>query len=317
MKITIEEILDKKIKTLKQSGAFENENKELAELLNIAKSFYELPKKHTPNPNMQKKFMLIPAKVFWYSWFHFSKLATVSMSAILLFSTAGVAGYVAWHSVPGQALFAVKRSAEKLQLKFATTPEKKANLYVEFSKKRLMDAQKILNNPDSEPEFTKAVINELVIQTKNTVDAVQTITKNESLDKAKPMINSLENITAKQDQLIKEIKPNGNSEIVAKAKESANESAIKLAEIKKYIEIATNEQTLVELKNVKNPKEEIKGTSTPESSKENILKNSTSTVLNNSKVILEKEEKFELPKIDPNTVTGSFIIEDPSPQFAP
>lgn len=314
MKTIIEEILNQKLKALKQGNVFENEDKELSELLKIAKSLYELPRKAIPEPAMQRKFMLAPAKIFWYSWFHFSKLATVSMSAILLFSAAAATGYAAWQSVPGQALFTVKKSAEKLQLKFATTPEKKASLYVEFSQKRLMDAQKVLNNPNSEPEFTKAAISELVNQTKNTVDAVQTITKSESLDKAKPMVSSLENITAKQDQLIKEIKPNGNSEIVAKAKESASESATKLAEIKKYIEVASNEQALVNLNNkekAKKAEEEIKGTTTPDQIQ---IATSTSATSSIPRIIKKTEEARE---IDPNTVTGSFIIEDPSPQFAP
>jgi alpha-L-fucosidase len=314
METTIEEILDQNIKASKQGSVLKNDDKELLELLNVADSLYKLPKKAIPKPAMQRKFMLAPVKILWYSRFHFSKLATVSMSAILLFSAAGATGYAAWHSVPGQALFAIKKSAEGLQLKFAATPEKKATLYMEFSQKRLMDAQKVLNNPNSEPEFTKAAISELINQTKNTVDAVQTITKNESLDKAKPMVNALENITAKQDQLIKEIKPEGNSDIVAKAKESASESATKLAEIKKYIEVATNEQALVNLngkKEAEKTSEEIKGTSTPDQIQTATSTSATST----TPKIIEKIE--EVPKIDPNTVTGSFIIEDPAPQFVP
>ena len=161
----LENIFDKALLELQNGASLEEallkcqpEQTNLAEGLQLAEKLTKLPKKSVPSPAMQRKYVLAPAKAAWYHWLHLSRWAMASTSLVLLLSAIAGTGYAAYNSMPGQALFAVKKTAENLQLQFATSPEKKIALQVEFSKKRLMEAEKILKNPDTSPETAKAAM---------------------------------------------------------------------------------------------------------------------------------------------------------------
>ena len=328
----LDKIFDKAFSELKNGSSLEEallkcqpEQENLAEYLTLAKKLHELPKTIAPQPVMQRKYMLVPERLVRFAWLRLPSMATsISIGTLLLISAFGATGYAASNSLPGQTLFAVKKSAENLQLKFASSPEKKVTLQVEFSKKRLMEAQQVISDPKAQPQATKQAINELVSQTKNTVEAVQVITEKEpSPEKSTPIVISLENITAQQQKLINDIKTSGDTTDIAKAKETTNENVTKLAEIKKYIQVASSERSgLVNLNKVddsqqtdNNGKETIQGTSTQENLNSAVKENKEKA--SSTQINIESSQVPEAPKIDPNTVTGSYIIEDPAPQYVP
>ena len=301
-----------------EEAVFEySETKEkLLPLLKISADLLNLPKNPVPQPAMQKKFMLVPAKSkARFGWFSFPLLAGIGSTLVVLCLIG--TGYAALQSLPGENLFKVKKSAENLQLKFASSPQAKITLQVEIAQKRLNEAEAVLNNPGSNKEQQQAVIKELISSTSKTIAAVDNIAKSNPASENKPLVNSLENINNKQQELLKEIKTDdalANSEGAG----SAEENASKLAEIKKYFAVADSEQTLTDLNSGGTVK------TTPAHSTNTQTTTATSTPVPEVKgasSTLEKiaGEKSDDPKVapNPNTVTGSFIFEDPAPQFSP
>ncbi|MBI5530287.1 MAG: hypothetical protein HY918_02190 [Candidatus Doudnabacteria bacterium] len=360
------------------------EKDELSSLLDLSASLMNLPKNPVPTPLMQRKYILTPEKKLWFAWIHISKLATVSMSVMLLVSTLAVTGYAAYNSGPGQTLFAVKKSAEQVQLVLTYSQDEKANLQIEITKKRLDEAQKIFQDPTSNIEQEKAALSELANQTSTAIAVVNTVTQTSPKAQSNhPLIASLEDLTKKQQNLISAIKPNSEiQEAASGALTALNQSTAKISEIKESIAVAANEQTLAALaqdpnsvsvsgliNNISKDKITIDKT-TFELSDKTIVKDSEGKVLPASQlltamnvsvsgiksetklvakeIIINKDEANE-PEVksasttitstttvgknaststatvdeqkpsststDPSKATGSFIFEDPLPQY--
>ena len=71
---------------------------------------------------------------------------------MLLISALSVTVYQASNSIPGNALFALKKGGENLQLILASSQTQKASLQVAIAQQRLSDAQQIFNDPASNTE---------------------------------------------------------------------------------------------------------------------------------------------------------------------
>ncbi|MFA5991582.1 MAG: DUF5667 domain-containing protein, partial [Candidatus Doudnabacteria bacterium] len=188
-------------------------------------------------------------KSLWFAWLHLSRLAAASTAAMLLLSAFAVTGYAAYNSAPGQTLFAVKKSAEKLQMVLAYNQNQKASLQIEITQKRLDEAREILQNPASNIEQEKAALTELTAQTNNAIEVINTVTTNNpKANDNHPLLSSLETITKQQQALLKEIKPNGEiNEAAGTALVALNKNSAKISEIKQSIAIASNDQTLAKL----------------------------------------------------------------------
>lgn len=292
------------------------EQEHLAENLVLAQKLAQLPKKTVPAPAMRRKYALAPVKTAWYQWLHFSRLATVSMSLALFLSAVAGTGYAAYYSLPGQTLFAVKKTAENLQLQFASSQENKISLQVEFSKKRLLDAEKILKNPDSSPETAQAAVQELKQQTKNTLDAVSAAGKNDlNPQQAKTLVKTLETIATDQEKLAKEVKADSSKDLAANVEASAKV-------INNYIQVATNE---LEKSNIK----QAQKSSLDDSRVQNQDTASTSPAIDSGekattststlKSLNESGSTTTEPEItvDPNAASSGYIPETPEPQYVP
>ncbi|MDE2311938.1 MAG: hypothetical protein KGJ93_02510 [Patescibacteria group bacterium] len=249
-----EKILDQALLELHQGSSTDKvfskypQNKaELAPLLSLAQNLSELPKKNTPLGAMRRKYALTPVKTVWYQSARVFRLASVSASAMLLLAVLVGTGYAASISKPGQTLFGLKKSAEHLQMVFALNPQQKLALQLEIAQKRLDDARAILNNPQADPAQRAAALAELTSETQNSVDAADQAAKNQTtalaLSKDQPLLNSLETITSQQQALAKRLQP----QIAQSAIDAAKKNAAKVAEIKKYLAVADNEQTLAQL----------------------------------------------------------------------
>jgi hypothetical protein len=239
---------------LLQKGRFKEEvllelaefKNELAPLLEISTSLLALPKNVAPRPAMQRKYMLAPSKGFWLTWIHISKFAGISMSAMLLVSALTVTGYATFKSSPGQTLFAVKKSAEKLQLILAYNQDKKASIQVQITQNRLNEAKEIFSNPTSNIAQEQAALTELSDQTSNAVAAINTVAINDpKSNKNHPLLASLESIAKEQQNLLTDIKPGGQIQAAANsALKTLNQNSEKISKIKQYVAIASNDQAL-------------------------------------------------------------------------
>lgn len=316
----LEQIFDKALLELKKGASLEDailkcqpEQKNLAENLEIAVRLSKMPKIKIPQPSMQRKYALAPIKQAWYLSIHISRFVTVSMSILLLLSAGVGTGYAAWNSLPGQPLFMVKRNAEQLRIKFASTQIEKTNLQVELSKKRLTEARQALKDPSINTEVAQASIKELEKQTKTTLDTAKSIAKEtDGTKQANSIITSLELLAKEQESLVKDAKTDGKKDVLAEAEETAKENVKQIAEVKNYILTAANgEADLVDLKPATVEDEagdKIKGASTAAINTAD-KPSSTSTP--------KIETVFEEIKTAPEKVTGGYILEDPAPQFAP
>ncbi|MCL5666911.1 MAG: DUF5667 domain-containing protein [Patescibacteria group bacterium] len=212
--------------------------------MELAAEVLSMPKKEIPEPSMRRKYLLAPARAAQFSWLRLSRYAWLSYSmAIIVCALAGT-GYAASRSLPGDPLFSVKKTAESLQVKLASNPDDKANLQMELAQKRFSDAEKILKNPYSNPKQEKAALTELITQTQTAIEQANAAAhSNPVSEKTHPLVASLENINVQQQNLIKEAKLGLNAgtdtqSALAAVKENAN----KVAEIKRYISVASNEQ---------------------------------------------------------------------------
>ncbi|HYV33572.1 MAG TPA: DUF5667 domain-containing protein [Candidatus Limnocylindria bacterium] len=229
---------------------FSQYRNELAPLLEISSLLLSVPKNIVPTPQIQRKYAVAKAKSLWLTWAHIPKLAGVTMSIMLLLSAFAVMGYQTLNSSPGQTLFAVKKSAEKLQLILALNQDQKASVQIQIAQKRLSEAQEIFNNPSSGADQKTAALTELTDQTNTAVAEVTTAAKNNpSSDKNHPLLNSLDSITHDQENLLAEIKPDSQIKVAANtALQSLNETTAKISEIKQSVAAADNSQTLAKLK---------------------------------------------------------------------
>lgn len=230
---------------------FPDQAKELEPLLETLSLLVSLPKNISPEPAMQRKYILAPARRLWLGWLPFSRLATISTSVMLLATVFLGTGYAANQSLPGDRLFQLKKTSEQLRMKMTTSPEGKISLQVEINKKRLTEAETVLKDPERDAKSEKAALTELASATRHTIEAVDKAAKeSHSLAKKQDttIVASLENITAQQQELLKQLSPQHETDSEAQiALETSQENIAKIAEIKKYIEAAGNEQSLATL----------------------------------------------------------------------
>jgi len=217
---------------------------ELSPLLDISFQLLTLPKNIVPTPLMRRKYAAAPAKRLWLAWLHVSKFASVSAGLMLLVSVLSVTAYQASKSVPGNALFALKKGEENFRLVLASNQNKKASLQIAIAQQRLNDAQQIFNDPASNADQKTAALNELSAQTASAVAEVNTVAATDpKSDASHPLLNSLDSITQQQKNLLTAIKPDSqiknaaNSALLALGSDTA-----KLSAIKQTIAVASNDQ---------------------------------------------------------------------------
>jgi len=254
----IEQIYDQALQELEQGRSkadvlskYPASTEELERLLNLSLALSAMPKKEIPQPAMQRKYILAPARRVWLQWAAFSRFAAVSTSVLLLAALVGGTGYAAKNSVPGEALFAVKKATEHLQLQLTTNPESKLSLQLEIAQSRLADAQTAINNTQTDPQKQTAALNELAQETKNTADAISQTSGNKTANLSpaqnQPLIASLENITTKQQTLLNNIVAQPKAGVDPSVLSAAKDNITKVAAIQKSLEIAVNEQALASL----------------------------------------------------------------------
>ncbi len=254
----IDYILDKALKDLKSGMPADQivskypEHKELLlGLLQTAEPFMRIPTIPAPEPAMRRLYLTAPAKAsIWTTWMHFSRFAAVSTSMLLLLAAFGATAYGAINSLPGQRLFAVKRTAEQLELKMTNDPVERANLQLALTQRRMNEARQVFENHNENPALEIAALAELSNQTQQTTAEVKTAAlSNLNTAKDHPIVASLQNITKEQQNLLNTIKPDVQAQDAATAAQQANAQTV--TEVNKLIQIATvaQDESLTKLNN--------------------------------------------------------------------
>ncbi len=208
----IEDILDQALLDLKNGLSTEEifskwpkHELELKQLLSVAEQFNSLPKNNIPAPVMQRKYLQVPIKTHaWFAWVHMSRWVNVSIGAVLLIAGFATTAYGAARSLPGQTLFPIRKTAEKIQLHFAKNDIERANIQLKITQERLADAQVVFSSPDSSSEQQAAALDELASQTGTALQTVKSATDNNNQDQS-PIVASLNKISSKQQELIETI----------------------------------------------------------------------------------------------------------------
>lgn len=246
------EIYDQALSMLKKGASeqqvlakFSDSANELSPLLKTTSQFLAVPKNIVPTPLMQRKYIKETPKAFY----HLSRFATFTLVVSFIVSGVVATGFAANQSSPGEALFAVKKTTEKLPLVFAISQDARASLEVHLTEKRFLEAQMILNDPSKNEEQKTAVLNELASQTSVAVLEVSQATKdNPNSESNQPLLSSLDKISKQQQELIKQIEPDSPITVAAsKALETLNETPAQISEIKNTVAVADSDQALAVL----------------------------------------------------------------------
>ncbi len=209
----LEDILDKALLELKQGTPKEvivskwpEHSRQLAAFLAISEQLTALPKNNIPSPVMQRKYLHMPIKnQAWFAWVHMSRFVSVSMASLLLIAGFAATAYGAAKSLPGQILFPLRKTAEQLQLDFASNDIQRANIQLKITKQRLADAQEVFSSPGANPEQQVAALNELTSQTSATLQTVQSVASSNNPQTNSPLVASLNNISDQQQALLQKI----------------------------------------------------------------------------------------------------------------
>lgn len=271
--------------------SFSGTEQEGQALLEIAKKLYSIPKNEVPQPLLRRKYILSTQKKSAFIWAPFSKLLTAGISSLLLVSSCIAIGLMAYTSVPGQKLFTLKHASEQIQLKFTMSEEAKVNLQLQIAQKRLNEAQKVLNDPSIDPRKEKAVLNELITESKNSINTLNQAAKNNTLNQINhPLVASAETLNKQQAELLNTIKADEELDSVTKdALVATKENLNKITEIKNYIAIAGNEASLTFL-DPESEKVSMTGSLT-KLDKNSITVEQTEFILIDSTIIMDSEGK--------------------------
>ncbi len=242
----IEEILDNAIRRTQDTTNPENisvvvssypaevqsELKAMLEIISLARN---LPLKSIPVPNQRRLYLQhSPVPSRWNVFGRYFKLIPTSVAAFILVTAGTALG--AHASLPGDKLFAVKKSYESLQVKLATTPENRAKLQLEIAAQRFEEAQEVLatrNDDDSK----KVALEELSEQTTVALQGIKESAVSIS-EKNPDLVVKAEEITKSQSNLVAKANSNvADTEVIQKSQD--NKAALR--DIKKIIAAANEE----------------------------------------------------------------------------
>lgn len=380
-----------------ETDALSNLSKQEQEILLLMAELKSIPVLNPPKAALRRKYALQAVKQPILKTFIFSFRLALTAAIVAMVSATGGLAYSAVKSLPGEKLFAIKKTAEQLRVKFATSDIQKAYLQVQIAKKRVEEAEKIVAQKENkDPKLELAALKELSFATELAAKQVGTLPPKTIKESPNALLASLEDVSQKEKNLVSSLTPaedgNGGAEDVI-ALSLKNQS--KVSAIKQSVEIAVAEEAVASLssapdttvvvsgqitqiaknkltvektvfvlneqsaiadssghklkpgelklenkvaasgKKVENVLVALKITvlETAETSKptqssnepegevkgENAVKpkpNST-TPASILKPAANEPKQEEESQINPNTATGSFIMEDPKPQFAP
>lgn len=311
-----EEILDKALLELKQGTSkdavllkWPEHRQALEPLLAVTEQFSNLPKNPVPEPAMQRKYLQVPIKTHaWFAWVHVSRLVSVSAAAFLLIAGSAATVYGAARSLPGQTLFPLRKTAEQIQLHFASNDIERANIQLKITQERLADAQEVFSSPHSNTSQQVAALNELNSQTGTALQTVKSVATNNQ--GGSPLAASLKTISTQQQVLLNTITASDKTASTTATQPQAVAMLRAAAADEQKVLISLNQTTAIA-----SSTPEVKGAATGTSTLPSLLVDQTSSTSSTSSAPSHIEKDIPLPQ--PSQAIGTFIPESPAPQFQP
>lgn len=219
---------------------------EFFDLLEIAKLSYSVPTKTAPTAQRRQLYLEKESTFSFSKLFPTAKFAI--FGAILFFVGATAFTTFASFSLPGQRLYSFKKAAEQIHVAFVTNSNNKAELQLNLAQKRLTEASEIINSNQKNPKITSAALEELAVQTKNTVQSFKTLVAQSGSEKNSQLpISRLDELTKSQEELIAKVKPEVQTKQATEtALNNAKAVSKTLAEIKQLV-AASQEQEIANL----------------------------------------------------------------------
>ncbi|MEK7617689.1 MAG: DUF5667 domain-containing protein [Patescibacteria group bacterium] len=375
----LEEILRQLKNQPLENGTLLGLPEEDREIAVLAAELQSIPLLNAPHAKIRRKYALASEPIPLWKNLVFSFRYSIGIAILLcVMFTSGIA-YSTAGSLPGEKLFGLKKSAEQFRVKFALNGAQRAYLQLQIAKKRLNEAQQIVQNQNSEAAFL--AISEVSKATEIAANEVQTLSPKSIKESSRPLLSSLEDVGKQEKDLVFQLSQNGSAQ---EGKEDVIALSLKnqtrVSEIKRSVAISTAEEAIASLSSPDNAVTisgqitQIGKTSiTVEKTtffitEKTIISSSDEKIINpedlkiNAKVavsgeknqtqilalkvaVLEKSEELagevkgettqthapnsttpssilspsneESDSEKANQATGSFIIEDPSPQFFP
>ena len=218
----------------------------------LASELKSIPVLIPPQAQMRRKYAATEARIP-LTWKHFIfsfKFGGIAAACFLIITTGSIA-FSAAGSLPGEKLFSIKKTAEQLRVKFATSDIQKAYLQVQIAKKRVAEAQKVFAVEEKHsPGSELAALKELSQATELAAKKVETLSPKTIRDSEKALLASLEDVSQKEKDLVSSLaagneNENGKEDVIA----LSLKNQIRISEIKQSVVAASTEETVANLSN--------------------------------------------------------------------
>jgi len=135
----------------------------------------------------------------------FIRISPVIAGGLVIVLAIGGTASAAQASLPGDVLYPVKISMEKMQQSLTTSQTAKAELHIAFAEKRLREAEQLITN-NSFTTSTKAIIKQNLSDQAGTVaSAVTSLAKNNKLDDALSVASSFDAVVSAHDSILERL----------------------------------------------------------------------------------------------------------------
>lgn len=165
-------------------------------------------------------------------------IGVMAMVFAAVFSTGILGVNASKGAVPGDMLYPVKRTSEKVQVGLTSQGEKKAKLHVEFAAERVKEVEKIIrqeNDKESKKEKVKIATDglkeeltkakeQLAVAKENPTDAKAVVEAAKEVDKQAEELS--EQITEKKNELASAVSELGDNEVLNNLNEAAKEATV-------------------------------------------------------------------------------------------
>ncbi|MDP4000746.1 MAG: DUF5667 domain-containing protein [bacterium] len=243
--------INEMINRVKQHGdvSLWKKSRILAPLLTLITKLNSLPKIHVPNDGLERvknqifqRIQLLETKpvqteISWYMIILHALPKTLKITGgviasllILISLTVGVS-VAALESVPGQSIYPLKKTVEKIQLNLAADETRKTDLHIKFAQNRLDELEQVLeknNAGELSQKNAQKIVSQAVKDLQLSTNAVVAATKSSEQDPDVSALTKLVELGNKQETLLESASINSEGEIKLEL-----EQALKISRISK------------------------------------------------------------------------------------
>lgn len=282
------------------ASSFPEYQNELVGLLHVAEMGMNIPKLIPPTPY---KRHLYAEKAITSAWFvpvlQFLRVGAIPIALVIALVGGGAVVDATENSLPGQALYSLKRASEEARLTFTNDPQKIAVIHVQLLQKRLDEVKQAATTGNQASET--AALAELQSQTEKTfAEAAPVATANAISNKDSSLLDSLVAVNKEQKSVLTALTTSGETEIAKNVATDALNDSKKNDQTLASIIAAVNDQTLIDLPN----KISVTGIITSHTDTKITVEKNTFTV-NDSTIITGLDG---LAVTDRKTITGKVTV---------